>query len=154
MIFWIFLSSMGFLLKRIHTYSMVTLWIEDLFLWKSSSLCLHSSACLLQVNPRSLPVCKLYYNWTHFEFGCLSWFVRIKIFWWWSKYTSLPLCVLLKLCLINCSILYCCFSCIVYSFFFFFVIGLEWILLYSIPQFNLQAIIYSSLRMSTYFLVM
>ena len=54
MIFWIFLSLTGFLQKRIRIYLMVTLWIGDLFLWKSSSLCLHLNACLHQVNPRSL----------------------------------------------------------------------------------------------------
>lgn len=54
---------MGFLQMRIHIYSTVTLWIEDRFLWRSSSHCLHSSACLHQVNQLEfvigLPVCLL-----------------------------------------------------------------------------------------------
>ena len=42
---------MGFPQKKIHIYLTVTLWIEDHFLWRSSSHCSHLSACAHQVNP-------------------------------------------------------------------------------------------------------
>jgi hypothetical protein len=54
---------------------MVTLWIEDRFLWKSSSLCLHLSACLHQVNIRSF-------------FISLSCFI-IYIFWYMMNLLNL-----------------------------------------------------------------
>lgn len=90
MICWIFLSLMGFHQKRIHTFSMVTLWIGVHFQWRSFSHYLLLSACVHQVKP----LCFFYSQFSvvafsvrllllHVAILCIldfnSWFPHLKI---------------------------------------------------------------------------
>ena len=75
----------------IHIYSMVTSWIEDHFLWRSSSHCLHSSACLHQVNHHVFVICLS--DFLLFQF-CTpplisSFFKKFFVWFWWQLRTML-----------------------------------------------------------------